>query len=230
MPANVHAAQFARGPGCGLPAPSLYQCARASAGRSAGDRARRGPYVFDARASAISRRWPGCGASGSASTRSGWSRPPHKQMRRCPTIIRSPPNRTSPSIDLAEKLVAHRAGPMSKVFFTNSGSEANDTVVKLVWYYNNALGRPQQKKIISRDARLSRRHHRLGQPDRPAEQPPRLRPAARQHPAHGLPALLPLRPPRRERGGVRHAPGRGARGADPEARGRTRSRPSSASR
>ncbi len=39
---------------------------------------------------------------------------------------------------------------MSKVFFVNSGSEANDTVVKLVWYYNNALGRPRKKKIISR--------------------------------------------------------------------------------
>ena len=39
---------------------------------------------------------------------------------------------------------------MSKVFFTNSGSEANDTVVKLLWYRSNALGQPQRKKIISR--------------------------------------------------------------------------------
>jgi 4-aminobutyrate--pyruvate transaminase len=39
---------------------------------------------------------------------------------------------------------------MSKVFFNNSGSEANDTAVKLVWYYNNALGRHRKKKIISR--------------------------------------------------------------------------------
>jgi 4-aminobutyrate--pyruvate transaminase len=39
---------------------------------------------------------------------------------------------------------------MSKVFFTNSGSEANDTQVKLVWYYNNIIGRPEKKKIISR--------------------------------------------------------------------------------
>jgi 4-aminobutyrate--pyruvate transaminase len=39
---------------------------------------------------------------------------------------------------------------MSKVFFNNSGSEANDTAVKLCWYYNNALGRPRKKKIISR--------------------------------------------------------------------------------
>ena len=39
---------------------------------------------------------------------------------------------------------------MSKVFFANSGSEANDTVVKMVWYMNNALGRPKKKKIVSR--------------------------------------------------------------------------------
>src|SRR3712207_7258317 len=36
------------------------------------------------------------------------------------------------------------------VFFASSGSEANDSQVKLVWYYNNALGRPRKKKIISR--------------------------------------------------------------------------------
>jgi L-2,4-diaminobutyrate transaminase len=42
-------------------------------------------------------------------------------------------------------------GTMSKVFFGNSGSDANDTQVKLVWYYNNVLGRPEKKKIISRD-------------------------------------------------------------------------------
>ena len=39
---------------------------------------------------------------------------------------------------------------MSKVFFNNSGSEANDTAIKLVWYYNNGRDRPQKKKIVSR--------------------------------------------------------------------------------
>ncbi len=55
-----------------------------------------------------------------------------------------------PGIELAERLLAMAPVPMSKVFFANSGSEANDTAIKLVWYYNNALGRPQKKKIISR--------------------------------------------------------------------------------
>ena len=40
---------------------------------------------------------------------------------------------------------------MSKVFFGNSGSDANDTQAKLVWFYNNALGRPEKKKLISRE-------------------------------------------------------------------------------
>lgn len=53
-------------------------------------------------------------------------------------------------IELAEKLLSTAPVAMEKVFFVNSGSEANDTVVKLVWYYNNALGRPRKKKIISR--------------------------------------------------------------------------------
>jgi L-2,4-diaminobutyrate transaminase len=56
-----------------------------------------------------------------------------------------------PTAQLAQRLVAMAPGTMSKVFFGNSGSDANDTQVKLVWYYNNVLGRPEKKKIISRD-------------------------------------------------------------------------------
>ncbi len=52
---------------------------------------------------------------------------------------------------LAERVVALAPVPMSKVFFGNSGSDANDTQAKLVWYYNNALGRPEKKKLIARE-------------------------------------------------------------------------------
>ena len=55
-----------------------------------------------------------------------------------------------PAIELAEKLKEMAPMPVSKVFFGCSGSDANDTQMKLVWYYNNALGRPKKKKIISR--------------------------------------------------------------------------------
>jgi 4-aminobutyrate--pyruvate transaminase len=55
-----------------------------------------------------------------------------------------------PAIELAEKLKEMAPVPISKVFFCNSGSEANDSQVKLVWYLNNALERPNKKKIVSR--------------------------------------------------------------------------------
>ncbi len=56
-----------------------------------------------------------------------------------------------PVARLAERLITMAPGSMSKVFFGNSGSDANDTQVKLVWYYNNVLGRTAKKKIISRN-------------------------------------------------------------------------------
>ena len=55
-----------------------------------------------------------------------------------------------PAIALAEKLKELMPMPTSKIFFTNSGSEANDSQIKLAWYYNNARGLPKKKKIISR--------------------------------------------------------------------------------
>jgi 4-aminobutyrate--pyruvate transaminase len=73
-----------------------------------------------------------------------------KQMRELPFYHVFASKSHHPAIELAERLLAMAPVPMSKVFFANSGSEANDTVVKLVWYYNNALGRPEKKKVISR--------------------------------------------------------------------------------
>ncbi|KAG7578237.1 Aminotransferase class-III [Arabidopsis thaliana x Arabidopsis arenosa] len=59
---------------------------------------------------------------------------------------------TKPSLDLAKDLLEmFTANKMAKAFFTSGGSDANDTQVKLVWYYNNALGRPEKKKFIARN-------------------------------------------------------------------------------
>jgi 4-aminobutyrate--pyruvate transaminase len=57
---------------------------------------------------------------------------------------------TEPVIELAERLISIAPESMAKVYFVNSGSEAVDTAMKLIWYYNNARRRPQKKKIISR--------------------------------------------------------------------------------
>ncbi len=74
-----------------------------------------------------------------------------RQMRKLPFYHTFTHKTHTPSIELAEKLVQLTDGRMNSAFFTNSGSEANDTVIKMVWYYNNALGRSQKKKIIARN-------------------------------------------------------------------------------
>lgn len=72
------------------------------------------------------------------------------QMRKLPFYHAFTAKSHEPMIDLAEMLIARAPLPMSKVFFANSGSEANDSAIKMVWYLNNALGRTQKKKIIGR--------------------------------------------------------------------------------
>jgi len=54
------------------------------------------------------------------------------------------------AIKLAENLIDLAPNQMSKVFFANSGSEANDTAIKIVWHINNARGLHSKKKIITR--------------------------------------------------------------------------------
>jgi len=56
----------------------------------------------------------------------------------------------NPAINLAEKLISVAPEGLEKVFFCNSGSEANDTAIKMVWYYHAAIGKPEKRKIISR--------------------------------------------------------------------------------
>ena len=55
-----------------------------------------------------------------------------------------------PSALLAEKLIQMMPFDASRVFFGLSGSDANDTQIKLQWMYNNLIGKPEKKKIISR--------------------------------------------------------------------------------
>ncbi|KGM31869.1 aspartate aminotransferase family protein [Inquilinus limosus] len=57
---------------------------------------------------------------------------------------------SEPSIRLAKMIIDRAPAGMSRVFFGLGGSDANETNIKLVWYINNILGRPQKKKIISR--------------------------------------------------------------------------------
>jgi L-2,4-diaminobutyrate transaminase len=104
---------------------------------------------------------------------------------------------TEPAIRLARMVLDRAPEHMSKVYFGLSGSDANETNIKLVWYYNNILGRPEKKKIVSRLARLSR----LGADDRIADRagalPQEVRPAAVAGAPYRGAVLFP--PPRRPR-------------------------------
>jgi 4-aminobutyrate---pyruvate transaminase len=72
------------------------------------------------------------------------------QMRKLPFAHLFTGKSHDPAIELAERLKEIVPIPTSKIFFCSSGSEANDSQIKLVWYMNNALGRARKKKIISR--------------------------------------------------------------------------------
>ena len=73
------------------------------------------------------------------------------QMRELPFYHLFSSKAHAPGVRLAEALKALAPVPDAKVFLACSGSEANDTAIKLIWYRNNALGRPEKKKIIARE-------------------------------------------------------------------------------
>ena len=141
-----------------------------------------------------------------------------RQMRTLPFYHSFAAKSHEPMIELAEMLIARAPVPMSKVLFANSGSEANDSAIKMVWYFNNALGRPRKKKIIGAAEGLSRHHRRRRLAHRPARQPPQLRRAAARLRSHDGAAPLPQRRAGRERGGVRGALRGRAGEADPRRR------------
>lgn len=73
-----------------------------------------------------------------------------RQFRELPYYHTLASQSVVPSIRLAEKLGSIVPIPDSHVYLTLSGSEANDFLIKFLWYYNNAIGRPKKKKMISR--------------------------------------------------------------------------------
>lgn len=74
-------------------------------------------------------------------------------MRQMNTLPFAPTfyNRSHPRVaELGERLIVMAPGGMNRVMFQCSGSEANDTAIKLIWYANTARGEPQRRKIIGR--------------------------------------------------------------------------------
>ncbi|MGH6945661.1 MAG: aminotransferase, partial [Geminicoccaceae bacterium] len=110
-----------------------------------------GVYVFDERGRRYLEGMAGlwCAALGFSEAR--LAQAAAEQMARLPTYHLFGGKSYAPAIELAEMLLAIAPVPMARVLFTSSGSEANDTAVKLVRYYHHAIGRPEKHKIIARD-------------------------------------------------------------------------------
>ncbi|WP_281034762.1 aminotransferase [Mesorhizobium sp. M4A.F.Ca.ET.022.05.2.1] len=95
------------------------------------------------------------GLAGLWSTALGFSEPElaaaaAEQFKKLPTYHSFNGMATRPMIELADRLKDMVPISDGRVFFANSGSEINDTVIKLIWYANNILDRPEKKKIITR--------------------------------------------------------------------------------
>ena len=110
----------------------------------------RGCYIYDDTGTefldAAAGLW--CASLGYASER--LAKVAYEQMRRLGYYHLYRGTTNEAGVDLAERLLSIAPVPMSKVLFQCSGSEANDTALKLVWYYHAAIGRPEKRKIIGR--------------------------------------------------------------------------------
>ena len=97
------------------------------------------------------------GMSGLWCTSLGFSEPrlveaATRQMQQLPYYQLFAGRANEPSIELSHRLIEKtRHLGMDKALFANSGSEANDQAVKMIWYYFNAIGKPAKKKLIARE-------------------------------------------------------------------------------
>ncbi|MEM1248349.1 MAG: aminotransferase [Acidobacteriota bacterium] len=85
----------------------------------------------------------------------GWGRPElieaiRIQSERLPFFHSFGSMANEPAIELGEKVIELAPEGMARVFFGCTGSDANDTNVKLIWYYNQLRGKPEKRKILSR--------------------------------------------------------------------------------
>ena len=109
-----------------------------------------GVYVYDNRGNAFIEGMSGLWCSGLGFSDRELIEAGKEQLEKLPYYHNFTGKGTEPAVELAEMLKEIAPMDCGKVLFSSSGSEANDTQIKLMWYYNNAMGRPEKKKIISR--------------------------------------------------------------------------------
>lgn len=132
-----------------LPAQSSYRLQQAMGGSRIITRAE-GSTLWDGDGNAILDAMAGLWCVDVGYGREELAQVAYDQMRELPyynTFFRTA---TPPPILLATKLAELLGGDLAHIFFNNSGSEANDTVLRLVRYYWSLKGRPERKVIISR--------------------------------------------------------------------------------
>lgn len=110
----------------------------------------KGIYVYDGQGNKFIEGMSGLWCSGLGFSDDELIEAGKEQLSKLPYYHNFTGKSTEPAIELAEKLKEIAPMDCGKVLFSSSGSEANDTQIKLMWYYNNAMGRPEKKKIISR--------------------------------------------------------------------------------
>ena len=148
--------------------------------RHAGDRARRGSRSTTAAAATISRACPGLWCAGLGFGDEEMIEAATEQLRTLPYYHLFGAKGTSRRSSWPRSSRSSRRCRSRRCSSPRPGSEANDTQVKLAWYYNNARGRPEKKKIISRIKAYHGVTVMAGVADRPARQPYRFRPAGRR--------------------------------------------------
>lgn len=109
-----------------------------------------GIYVYDNEGNKYIEAMSGLWSAGLGFSEKRLADVAYEQMLKLPFYHNFTHKSHGPAIDLAEKLIEIAPVPMSKAFFTNSGSEAIDTALKMIWYRSNAMGKPDKKKIIVR--------------------------------------------------------------------------------
>ena len=109
-----------------------------------------GIYVYDDQGNEFIEGLAGLWCTGLGSSAHRLKEAAKKQLDELPFSHSFAHRATMPVIELSEKLVEIAPDTIGKVYLVNSGSEAVDTAMKMVWYYHNAIGKPEKKKIIAR--------------------------------------------------------------------------------
>ncbi len=110
-----------------------------------------GVYVYDSNNNRLLEGMSGLWCAGLGYSEQRLIDAANKQFNELPYSHLFTHRSTPPAIKLSQKLVEHSPDHITRAFLVNSGSEAVDAAIKMVWYYYNAIGKPSKKTIIARE-------------------------------------------------------------------------------